>query len=129
MRIICDNCQTEYDVTAAMLGGESPGRRLKFRCSYCGHTFTPDVAERRRTYEDAPSNEAVPDASDPGPHEEPPSGSNGMNETDQASFAAFRGLPPPVADPNGNGSPEPAAAVSATTTTNAIHHRHLTPRP
>ena len=108
MRIICDNCQTEYDVPSAVLSSSTPSRRLKFRCSYCGHTFTPDLGERRRSYDDsAPIGEdedeysAVDTLSDVGA--EPagfaldsmaiPAAHQQMERVD-----SFKGLPPPVAD-------------------------------
>lgn len=39
MRIVCGNCNTEYDIDLPPSALQRPNRNLKFRCSSCGRTF------------------------------------------------------------------------------------------
>lgn len=128
MRIICDDCQTEYDLTEQEERAFSEGQGLKFRCSYCGHIFTPDIGERRRAWDDAsapePEGSGGPEESGAeGPpvapaaphHEEDPTADPEAPSDDADSVdtleegedntPSWRALPPPVAS-----NPSPTAS-------------------
>jgi predicted Zn finger-like uncharacterized protein len=54
VRIVCDNCATEYEIDLPESARARPERNLKFRCSACGRTFVTTLAGAERTVSEGP---------------------------------------------------------------------------